>query len=225
MIMIHILLTKIVDNTIFVDNNRFSINSYDFLSIKYSILNKKPFLNNELIFTSYNGLKGFLFNFKLDFFNYLKKRIYVVGDKTFFYVKKYFPSSFLFKKYYVQDLIEEIMKIKTNQYYDWFCGNKNSNNLNLLKKSNINRYEVYETVLSPKKINNLQNYDVIVFFSPSGVKSFFLENSIKNDEKIEIFAIGKTTAKSISNFLIKKKIWYPSKPSLNKIFSLIKKIF
>ncbi|WP_238785331.1 uroporphyrinogen-III synthase [Blattabacterium cuenoti] len=225
MIMIHILLTKVVDNSVIVDNTRFSINSYDFLSVKYFILNKKPFLNNELIFTSYNGLKGFLLNFKLDFFNYLRKRIYVVGDKTFFYVKKYFPFSFLFKKYYVQDIIEYIIKIKTNQYYDWFCGNINNNDLSLLKKNNINRYKVYETILSPKKIDNLYNYDVIVFFSPSGVRSFFLENNIENDAKTEVFAIGKTTAKSISNFLSKKKIWYPSKPSLKKIFSLIKKIF
>ncbi|WP_185864517.1 uroporphyrinogen-III synthase [Blattabacterium cuenoti] len=219
--MINILFTKIVDHST-LDKTYFSVNSYDFLSIEYFILKKKPFLNNNpLIFTSCNGFKGFLLNFRLD---YLKKKIYVVGDKTFFYVKKYFPFSFFLKKNYVEDLIEEIIKEKSHQNYDWFCGNK-TKNLYTLKSNNINQYKVYQTTLIPRKIENLSHYNGIVFFSPSGVESFFLNNNIKNN--IEVFAIGKTTAKFISNFFLgdKKKIWYPLKPSLEKIFSLIKDIF
>ncbi|WP_149030178.1 uroporphyrinogen-III synthase [Blattabacterium sp. (Blattella germanica)] len=215
-------MTKSVDFSIF-SKKYFFIQSYDFLSIKYSKLYKRPILNNQLIFTSYNGVKGFLYNFEYCFF---RKKIYVVGEKTFFFLKKHFPYCFFFQKDYVQDIIEEIIKTKSNQYYDWFCGNKNifNQDINFFKEKNINRYEVYKTFLIPRKIKNLSDYHGIIFFSPSGVQSFFLNNKIENNTKTEIFAIGKTTAKFISNFL-HKKIWIPKKPSLKEVFTLVKNFY
>ncbi len=218
--MINILMTKSVDFSIF-SKEYFFIKSHDFLSIKYSKLYKKPILNNQLIFTSYNGVKGFLYNFEYSSF---QKKIYVVGEKTFFFLKKHFPYCFLLKKNYLQDIIEEIMKIRSNQYYDWFCGNKNILDINFFKKKNINRYEVYQTFLTPRKIKNLSDYHGIIFFSPSGVQSFFSKNKIQHNTKTEIFAIGKTTAKFISNFL-DKKIWIPKKPSLKEVFFLVKNFY
>ncbi len=130
------------------------------------------------------------------------------------------------KKNYVQDIIEEIIKTRSNQYYDWFCGNTNtlSRDINFFKEKNINRYEVYQTFLTPRKIKNLSDYHGIIFFSPSGVQSFFSKNKIQNNTKTEIFAIGKTTAKFISNFL-HKKIWIPKKTSLKEVFSLVKNFY
>ncbi|AWU43942.1 hypothetical protein DM815_02855 [Blattabacterium sp. (Cryptocercus kyebangensis)] len=123
--------------------------------------------------------------------------------------------------------MNEIFKKKSNQSYDWFCGKKSSmNKWTFFEKKNIflNQYEVYQTLFLPKKIKNLSSYHGIIFFSPSGAKSFFIKNRIQYNSKTEFFAIGKTTAKFVSKFL-DKKIWIPDNPSLKEIFILIKKIF
>lgn len=52
---------------------------------------------------------------------------------------------------------------------------------------------VYKTIMTPREIE--KNYDAILFFSPSGVQSFFSLNST-NDHTV-LFAIGNTTASAI----------------------------
>jgi Uroporphyrinogen-III synthase len=216
-------MTKKVDFSFF-PKKYFFIQYYDFLFIKYSKLYKKPILNDQLIFTSWNGMKGFLYNF--EYFSFQKKKIYIVGEKTLSFIKKNFPYSFLLQKNYVQDIIDEIIKNKSNQYYDWFCVKKNitKNEEKFLKKKKINRLEVYQAFMNPQKIQNLSHYHGIIFFSPYGVQSFFLKNKIHHNTKTEIFAIGKTTAKFISNFLT-KKVWYPKIPSIKEVFYLVKNFF
>ncbi|AWU43941.1 hypothetical protein DM815_02850 [Blattabacterium sp. (Cryptocercus kyebangensis)] len=68
--MIKILMTKSGDYSSF-SKKIFFVKSCNFLSIKYFILDKRPILNDQLIFTSCNGVKGFLYNFGKDF---LKKK-------------------------------------------------------------------------------------------------------------------------------------------------------
>jgi uroporphyrinogen-III synthase len=53
---------------------------------------------------------------------------------------------------------------------------------------------VYETIETPQKMSRKQ-YDGILFFSPSAVKSYFSVNKL--NEEIKVFAVGKTTADSI----------------------------
>ena len=55
---------------------------------------------------------------------------------------------------------------------------------------------VYETLETPKVVD--KTYDGILFFSPSGVDSFFSNNSI--DDKTILFAIGNTTAEAIKKY-------------------------
>ena len=96
--MINILITKLIDCSLF-PTEYFSIQCHNFLSIEYKKLYKKPILNNHLIFTSYNGAKGFLYNFKNFSF---RKKIYVVGEKAFFLLKKHFPCCLFLKKNYLE---------------------------------------------------------------------------------------------------------------------------
>ena len=64
-----------------------------------------------------------------------------------------------------------------------------------LKKGGVSVDEiiVYQTVEVPKFVE--KEYDGILFFSPSGVNSFFSLNTI--EPETVLFAIGGTTAKAI----------------------------
>jgi uroporphyrinogen-III synthase len=81
----------------------------------------------------------------------------------------------------------------------FFCGN---NRLEVLpshlkaKGINIREVVVYTLGETPHKVQT--RYDGILFFSPSGVKSFFSSNNIGNDTVL--FAIGDTTADAIKQY-------------------------
>lgn len=59
----------------------------------------------------------------------------------------------------------------------------------------VNKIVVYETVLTPQAVT--ETYDGILFFSPSGVQSFFSQNSLPPESIL--FAIGHTTAKALQH--------------------------
>ncbi|AER40600.1 uroporphyrinogen-III synthase [Blattabacterium sp. (Mastotermes darwiniensis) str. MADAR] len=219
-------MTKSVDYSSF-SKRIFFVKSCDFLSVKYCILDNPP-LNDQIIFTSCNGVKGFIYNFGINILK--KKKFYVVGDKTYSFLRKNCGIfSLIFRKNYVQDLMNVLFKKKSNQSYDWFCGKKSilKNQCNYFHKKNIfiNRYEVYQTFFIPHRIKNLSSYHGIIFFSPSGAKSFFIKNKIQHNSKTEFFAIGKTTAEFVSKFLNRKKIWIPDQPSLKEILFFVRKFF
>ena len=78
----------------------------------------------------------------------------------------------------------------------FFCGNQRRDELPAkLKAKNVfvDELVVYNTIETPVLIN--KKYDGILFFSPSGVNSFFSINKV--DHKTQLFAIGKTTATAI----------------------------
>ena len=78
----------------------------------------------------------------------------------------------------------------------FFCGDKRMNTLpDLLREADVTVYEitVYGTVETPHLA--VKSYDGILFFSPSGVNSFFSINTI--GKHTVLFAIGSTTANAI----------------------------
>ena len=96
-------------------------------------------------------------------------------------------------------LVPKIMAARPSGDCVFFCGNKHLNALpEAFKAENIPLKElvVYKTISSPQKIN--KSYDGLLFFSPSGVESFFELNAIA--ERTACFAIGETTAKAIRKF-------------------------
>jgi uroporphyrinogen-III synthase len=81
----------------------------------------------------------------------------------------------------------------------FFCGDKRRDELPIaLKNANIKVHEVivYETTETPVTVAN--DFDAILFFSPSGVQSFFSANELNKGSVC--FAIGRTTATSIATF-------------------------
>ena len=95
-------------------------------------------------------------------------------------------------------LAHKIIEDKTQEVY-FFCGNARREELpNLLHENKIEVHEVnvYQTHITSTELH--KTYDGIIFFSPSGVESFLLENKIP--EKALLLAIGQTTAASLSQF-------------------------
>ena len=93
------------------------------------------------------------------------------------------------------ELAQNIAKNYKNCVFYYFCGTIRREELpKALKSEKISLFEVktYKTVLKTKKFD--QNWDGILFFSPSGVASYISEN--KPQRNTRAFCIGQTTAAS-----------------------------
>jgi uroporphyrinogen-III synthase len=112
-------------------------------------------------------------------------------------------------------LAEKIIQANNVTNVVFFCGDHRLDELpETLKAQSINVIElvVYTTIQTPKLIE--QNFNGIVFFSPSAVHSFFSMNTVATD--VIMFAIGKTTAATINTYCTNKIITsdYPGKEQM-----------
>ena len=85
----------------------------------------------------------------------------------------------------------------------------------MLNNISYKKIPVYKTELLYPKIN--EKYQAIVFFSPSGVRSFAKFNQL---DDVKIFSIGKTTTAEIEK-LTDNKIITSSKNTLADLLNLI----
>src|SRR5690606_7752508 len=96
---------------------------------------------------------------------------------------------------YAADLAEIITLIYAKEKFTFFSGNLRRDTLpETLSNAKVvfNEIEVYETILTPKKMNG--TFDGILFFSPSGVESYLKNNKITTEN---CFCIGTTTAETL----------------------------
>ena len=99
-----------------------------------------------------------------------------------------------------------------NESFTFFCGNLRLETLpGWLGEWNIdfNEVPVYETALTPVKV---MQPDGVLFFSPSGVESYFSANEIGN---ATCFCIGETTAKALEQ--LTQNIVIANKPSVENV--------
>lgn len=121
---------------------------------------------------------------------------------------------------YSKDLAAIIADKYSEENFTFFCGNRRREELpSLLKEKNINLAEVqvYRTHLAPVTFE--QKFDGILFFSPSGVKSYISANVLNSTPA---FCIGHTTATEAGKHT--KKIITATRPSIeNVIVQVVKK--
>ncbi|MGZ5190652.1 MAG: uroporphyrinogen-III synthase, partial [Flavisolibacter sp.] len=101
----------------------------------------------------------------------------------------------------------------------FFCGDKRREDLPaMLKHAGIKLHEVflYRTIEMPHKIED--ENDAVVFFSPSAVNSFFTLNQL--NKNTVCFAIGQTTADTISEFT-DNKIIVSESPDQEKLMETV----
>ena len=191
---------------------------------KISNSQKQLFLNSGLSLIEYSAITTETINFKLpseriknaiftskNSVNAVSEKIQVdncfcVGEKT-----AELLSNHGFHIQEIADYGKDLAKIITEKYqnetFTFFCGNKRRDELpEILTQENIKfqEIEVYKTSLNPQSFQ--QEFDGILFFSPSAVQSFTAKNKLKNSTA---FCIGNTTAveaqKHTNNIIIATK--------------------
>ena len=199
--------------------------SVDFVEvIRTEILKTKTFglKNNSLIFTSVNGVKTFFENGFFANENFAEpknyNKIYVVGSQTKKELRKHNFGTFKLCKN-ASELSQFIVENSVNEKFLHFCGDIALDILDeKLPLQNIayTKIPVYKTELLYPKID--EKYQAIVFFSPSGVRSFAKFNQF---DDVKLFSIGKTTTSELEK-LTDNKIITSSKNTLVDILNLIK---
>ena len=161
---------------------------YDALKIEQLDV-KIPFTHSNYIFTSKNAVKAFLKQAKDS--DLSKFNAFCVGEKT----KTLLKENGL-KVVEMAENASELAKILVekhqNESFLFLCGNKRRDELpDTLSKNNVQykELEVYRTLFNPKQFQ--RDFDGILFFSPSGIRSYLLENTLGNST---LFCIGETTA-------------------------------
>jgi uroporphyrinogen-III synthase len=87
----------------------------------------------------------------------------------------------------------------------FFCGDQRLDDLpETLRANKINVQEIiaYHNLQTPHDVQ--EDYDGILFFSPTAVHSFFLMNTIRTN--VALFSIGKTTTATIQSYCSNKVI-------------------
>ncbi|MPT30588.1 MAG: uroporphyrinogen-III synthase [Chryseobacterium sp.] len=179
--------------------------------------------NSSLIFTSVNGVKAFFENGFSANENFAEpknyNKIYAVGSQTKKELRKHNFGTFKLCKN-ANELSNFITENSVNEKFLHFCGNIAIDILDEklpLQNISYRKIPVYRTELLYPKID--EKYQAIVFFSPSGVRSFAKFNNLEN---MKIFSIGKTTTSELQK-LTDNKIITSSKNTLADILNLILK--
>lgn len=168
-----------------------SLVEYDAIDINFLDF-ELPESGQNAIFTSQNAVRAVFRN------NSQKIKTaspfyscFCVGEKTKALLEKNGQKVVKMSKN-AKELGNFIAKYHQKESFLFFSGNLRREELpNILKKENIDLFEIksYKTELNPVIFG--QNFDKILFFSPSGVQSFILKNNVGNSMAI---CIGETTA-------------------------------
>ena len=193
----------------FLLNAGFSLVEADFISIDFIKTDLKV-TNDFLLFTSQNAVNSLLSN--ENFEDLKEKKCFCVGKKT-----KVLLDQNGFQVLQAFDYVEELTPFLITNYsqnsFTFFSGNLRQDTLPVaLQKEGVifEEKQVYTTSLTPKKINS--QVDGILFFSPSAVQSYLIENNLSNEI---CFCIGTTTAKEVEKTT--KKAVIANQPTVENV--------
>ncbi|GEP91954.1 uroporphyrinogen-III synthase [Chitinophaga terrae (ex Kim and Jung 2007)] len=152
------------------------------------------------VFTSANAVKTLeftYFNRPDTYYAIANMQVCCIDGNTLKQVEKHFQNCrVLATASYGKDLAEKILALPQIREVNFFCGSQRRDELpGILTAGGIkvNEYVIYENIPVPTVAGS--EYDGILFFSPSAVKSFFSANRIP--PATVCFAIGSTTARAL----------------------------
>ncbi len=170
----------------------------EFRKQKIDILN-----HTAVIFTSRNAVDHF---FKLATESKVEMpadmKYFCISDQTSNYLQKYIvirKRKIFTGSRTANDLIE-ILKKHKNEKYIFPCSNIRKNDIpDFLQKNGYNHTEaiIYKTVASDLSDLANVNYDIIAFYSPSGINSLFVNYPDFKQNNTRIAAFGPTTANAV----------------------------
>ncbi|QED38355.1 uroporphyrinogen-III synthase [Antarcticibacterium arcticum] len=188
-----------------VEYNAIKIESLDFRC--------EDIIQNAII-TSRNTAKAIIRrNIQID-------NVFCVGEKTASLLNEN-GYNLLETADYGKELAVKLLENYRERVYTFFCGDKRMDDIPLsLKKNNINfrEIEVYRTHLDPKAFD--QEFDGILFFSPSAVQSYIMKNETSSSVA---FCIGTTTAAEAKKYT--DNIIIATRPSIENVLVQVVKKF
>ena len=194
-------------------NGGLAVVDVDFISTEIIAFQKpkQPIVN--AIFTSQNGVNS-VFKEHIEIEN-----CYCVGSRTEKLLQQK-KQNVLFCGSNAEELGKHIIQENSNRSYHYFCAQERLETLpNMLNEHQIKWSEipVYKTLKTPKKYE--QEFNGVLFFSPSGVESYLGVNSTP----IHSFCIGNTTAKTLHKYT--QNYTVANKPSIENVLVKVIKHF
>jgi len=219
----NILFTKNIDPKYISEKlgNNISVNCIEVIKTRSLPVERFDLKDRSLIFTSSKGVKSFFenkFQPNEDFTAKNYNKIYCVGEKTKRELRKNGFGTFKVLKN-AETLSQFITENCAHEQFIHFCGNLALDVLDKklpLQNISYKKVTVYETEALNPVIH--EKYHAIVFFSPSGVRSFAKNNSLEN---AILFSIGETTSKEVRKHTRSEIFTSPENTLLN-ILSVIK---
>ncbi|MEQ8323638.1 MAG: uroporphyrinogen-III synthase [Vicingaceae bacterium] len=186
------------------------IDGKEFRKTRVNILDHKA-----VIFTSRNAVDHFFRiceELRLNVPDSMK--YFCVSESTAYYLQKYVvyrKRKIFHGRQSIRDLMDVIKK-HNNEHFLLPCSDMHKDEVpDLLEKNNVNftKAILYKTVCSDLSDLKDVNYDVLVFFSPSGIRSLFqnFPDFKQNSTKIAVF--GSTTQKAAEEAKLKIDIAAP----------------
>jgi uroporphyrinogen-III synthase len=205
---------------------RFETTCVDFIETTPVLWRESDLINNDcqiVAFTSSSGVRYFLQHpFAQEWIK--DKQIYSIAGQTAEELERHGLSPIIT----AQDsliLTEGVIEKQTTNCVVHVCGNMRLKTLEQkLTNAGIKYYPlvVYNTTLKTD-IHLEEEYDVILFFSPSGVKGFLSANEIS--EKVICCCIGNTTAAELRQRVSNAKIVISPFPSPKSMIERAAKYF
>ncbi len=148
-------------------------------------------------------------------------KYFCISDPTSNYLQKYIvirKRKIFTGSKTAQDLLE-ILKKHKNEKYIFPCSDIRKNDIpNFLKENGYDFAEaiIYKTVASDLSDLAEVDYDMIAFFSPSGINSLLVNFPNFKQNKTRIAAFGPTTAKAVKDagFVLDVQAPMPNAPSM-----------
>jgi uroporphyrinogen-III synthase len=226
---------------------------YDYLRDKYQIkIDFRPFIHIEpvslkefrkqkidilkytaIIFTSRNAVDHlFSLASEMKIEMPADMKYFCISEQTANYLQKYIVirKRKIFTGEKTADDLIEILKKHKNEKYLFPCSNIRKNDIPDFLELNEYTYKeaiIYCTVASDLSDLADVNYDIIAFFSPSGIKSLFHNFPEFKQNKTRIAAFGPTTAQAVreAGLILDIEAPQPEAPSMTGALELyIKKV-
>lgn len=184
--------------------------------------------HTAVIFTSRNAVDHF---FRLAKENKVEipadMKYFCISEQTSNYLQKYIvirKRKIFTGSRTATDLIEVLKKHK-NEKYIFPCSNIRKNDIPDFLKDNGYTYSeavIYKTVASDLSDLANVNYDVIAFFSPSGINSLLVNFPEFEQKNTRIAAFGPTTAKAVKDagLILDVQAPLPNAPSMTGALEL-----
>ncbi len=189
-----------------------SVSAKEFRQQKVSILD-----HSAVIFTSRHAIDHF-FNLCQELRVTIPEtmKYFCVSETVALYIQKYVQyrkrKIFFGATGKIDDLIPTIIKHGTEKFFIPMSDVHNDELKNLLDRNNINHTQavMYRTVSNDFQEGEEFDYDMLVFFSPSGISSL-IKNFPDFDQKdIKIGCFGPTTAKAVRDAGLRLDLEAPS---------------